>query len=100
MPAHVPVRLYWSATVYDRATHGLIRELPWSSRSSNTPGLQRNADGSTEIFFGPAAPDGRQANWIPTRAGGQFEVLFRFYGPERPLFDKSWRLPDIEKRAA
>jgi hypothetical protein len=100
VPAHVPVRLYWSATVYDRTTHALIRELPWSSRSSNTPGLQRNADGSVEIAFGPAAPEGRQANWIPTRAGGGFEVMFRFYGPERPLFDKSWRLPDIEKRGA
>jgi hypothetical protein len=22
---------------------------------------------------------------------------FRFYGPEKPLFDKSWKLPDIEK---
>jgi hypothetical protein len=98
VPDRVPVRLYWSATVYDRETHALIRELPWSSRSSNTPGLQRNADGSVEIVFGPAAPDGRQANWVPTRAGRGFEVMFRFYGPERPLFDKSWRLPDIEKR--
>jgi len=24
-------------------------------------------------------------------------VLFRFYGPEKPLFDKTWQLPDIEK---
>jgi len=23
--------------------------------------------------------------------------LFRFYGPENPLFDKTWVLPDIEK---
>jgi hypothetical protein len=26
-----------------------------------------------------------------------FEALFRFYGPEKPLFDKTWKLPDIEK---
>ena len=38
VPANAPVTLYWSATAYDRATHGLIRNLPWSSRSSNTPG--------------------------------------------------------------
>lgn len=100
VPANVPVRLYWSATVYDRETHALIRELDWSSRSSNTPGLRQNSDGSVDVFFGPAAPAGRQANWVPTRAGGQFEVLFRFYGPERPLFDKSWRLLDIEKLTA
>ena len=28
---------------------------------------------------------------------GQFEVLFRLYGPEKPFFDKTWKLPDIEK---
>ena len=27
----------------DRATHTLIRDMPWASRSSNTPGLQSNA---------------------------------------------------------
>ena len=24
-------------------------------------------------------------------------MLFRLYGPEKPLFDKTWVLPDIEK---
>jgi hypothetical protein len=23
--------------------------------------------------------------------------LFRFYGPEKPMFDKTWKLADIEK---
>ena len=32
VPANAPVKLYWSATVYDRATHALIRDQPWSSR--------------------------------------------------------------------
>ena len=31
----------------------------------------------------------------PDQAGGRFEVLFRLYGPEKPLFDKTWMLPDI-----
>lgn len=30
-------------------------------------------------------------------AGGKFEVFFRFYGPEKPLFEKTWVLPDIEQ---
>ncbi len=25
------------------------------------------------------------------------EVLFRFYDAEKSLFDKTWKLPDIEK---
>jgi hypothetical protein len=24
-------------------------------------------------------------------------VLFRFYGPQPPLFNKTWQLPDITK---
>jgi hypothetical protein len=97
VPASAPVKLYWSATVYDRATHALIRDQKWSSRSSNTPDLQRNADGSVNTYFRPKAPEGKESNWIPTSADGKFEVLFRFYGPEKPLFDKTWKLPDIEK---
>src|SRR6202012_913187 len=46
VPKDPPVRLYWSATVYDRATHALIRDMPHSSRSSLSPGLQTNVDGS------------------------------------------------------
>jgi hypothetical protein len=34
---------------------------------------------------------------VPTNPAGGFEVLFRLYGPEQPLFDKTWVLPDIER---
>jgi hypothetical protein len=88
---------YWSATVYDRATHAFIRDARRLSRSSQTPGLQKNTDGSAEVFFGPNAPAGKETNWVPTNANGQFEVLFRFYGPEKALFEKAWKLPDIER---
>jgi hypothetical protein len=97
VPAKAPVRQYWSATAYDRVTHAFIREMERFSRSSQNPDLRTNADGSVDIFFGPRAPAGKESNWIPTRAGGRFEVLFRFYAPDKPLFDKTWVLPDIEK---
>jgi hypothetical protein len=96
VPANAPVKQYWSATAYDRATHALIRDMQRASRSSQIPELQKNADGSVDIYFGPKAPDGKESNWVPTKAGGQFEVLFRLYGPEKPLFDKTWKLSDIE----
>jgi hypothetical protein len=100
VPPNAPVNQYWSATIYDRATHGLIRDMPRSGRGSQSAGLQQNADGSVDIYFGPKAPAGKGPNWVPTNPGGQFEVLFRFYGPEKPLFDKTWKLPDIERVAA
>jgi hypothetical protein len=97
VPAKAPVTQYWSATAYDRATHALIRNMPSASRSSQSAGLQKNVDGSVDIFFGPKAPKGKESNWVPTSADGRFEVLFRFYGPKKALFDKTWRLTDIVK---
>ena len=50
-----------------------------------------------DIYFGPTAPAGKESNWVPTKPGRQFEVLCRFYRPEKALFEKTWKLPDIEK---
>jgi len=38
---------------------------------------------------------GLESNWVPT--GEDFFLLFRLYGPDQPLFDKTWRLGDVEK---
>ena len=98
VPANAPVNQYWSATAYDRATHALIRNLPWPSRSSQTRGLQKNAGRFGEYLHrDKSSARARTANWLPTSANGNFEILFRFYGPEKPLFDKTWRLPDIQE---
>jgi len=50
-----------------------------------------------DIFFGPTAPADRESNWVPTDPEGRFEVLARFYGPKKLLFDKTWKLNDVEK---
>jgi hypothetical protein len=97
VPANAPVTQYWSMTVYNRATHAFIRNAPWVGRSSQTPGLQKNGDGSVDLYFGPAPPAAGDSNWVPTDADGRFEVLARFYGPKKPLFDKTWKLTDIER---
>jgi hypothetical protein len=53
-------------------------------------------DGTIDIYFGEKAPAGLESNWIPT-AGKDFFLLFRLYGPEEAYFDKSFKLPDVEK---
>jgi hypothetical protein len=96
VPANVPVEQYWSPTAYDRETHALIRNMPRASRSSQIADLQKNADGSVDIFLGLKAPKGRDTNWIPTDAKRDFELMFRLYAPTKALFDKTWMLPDAE----
>jgi hypothetical protein len=95
VPPDVPVQRYWSVTVYDRATHALIRNLPYSSRASQT--ATKNGDGTVDVFFGPKAPARKDANWVPTSPAGKFELLFRAYGPEKAFFEKTWQLPDVER---
>ncbi len=97
VPANAPVNQYWSATVYDRATHAFIRNASRAGRSSQSPGIQKNADGSVNLYFGPKAPASKESNWVPTNPNGGFEVLFRFYGPGKALFDKTWKMGDVEK---
>jgi hypothetical protein len=97
VPPEPPFELYWSATVYDRETHGLVRDVPRASRGSNSPEIEMNADGSVDVWFGPQAPQGKEGNWVPTRADRGFELLFRIYGPKKSFFDKEWVLPDVER---
>ena len=95
LPANVPVKLYWSVTVYDSETHALVPGMKYSSRASTTQGLQKNPDGSVDIYFGAKAPEGKESNWIPTDASRKFELLARFYGPEKPFFEKAWKMGDV-----
>jgi hypothetical protein len=95
VPADPPVTRYWSATVYDRKTHVFLRDQDRLSCASNDQGVQHDADGSTTVYFGPHPPPAGKANWVPTLPGRGFEVMFRLYGPQPALFDKTWTLPDI-----
>jgi hypothetical protein len=100
VPPNVPVDQYWSITAYDRQTHALIKNMPRASRSSQIPELQRNADGSVDIYAGPAAPSGKESNWVPTDPARKFELMARFYAPKKEFFEKKWILPDVEKVSA
>jgi hypothetical protein len=97
VPPNVPVEQYWSVTAYDRETHALIKGVDHASRASNSPEVMKNGDGSVDIFFGPKAPSGKEANWVPTNPSRRFELMFRLYAPTKALFDKLWTLPDIEE---
>jgi hypothetical protein len=43
-------------------------------------------DGSVDLYLGPNPPAGFENNWIST-SGRDFFLFFRFYGPEKAVFD-------------
>jgi hypothetical protein len=99
VPPGVPIDQYWSLTAYDRDTHALIKNLDRASRASNSTDVNKNGDGSVDLYLGPKAPAGQESNWIPTDPARKFELMFRLYGPKKEFFAKVWTLPDVEKVA-
>ena len=98
LPASVPAKDFWSLVVYDPQTRSMLQTPRTSSPSlsSQGRGVRSNEDGSIELFFGPAAPEGKSDNWIQTVPGKGWFAILRLYGPLQPWFDKSWRPGEIE----
>ena len=98
VPPNPPAQQFWSVTLYDIDTRGLVQNKEQiADRNPRQPGLVKNADGSVDLYFAPAAPKGFEHNWIPTTPGRSWFAWFRLYAPLEPYFDKTWPLPDIEK---
>jgi hypothetical protein len=97
VPPNPPAKNFWSFTihdVYDRV--GIDNKTKLADISSRQEVLQKNEDGSVDLYFGPEAPAGKESNWLQTNPGQAWFAYFRFYGPLEPYFDRSWKLPDIE----
>jgi len=96
LPAGIPVKLFWSVTVYDAETaSGIDNGQPFPSINAMdrpTP----NADGSIDIYFGPKSP-GSGKPWLATIPGKGFFVILRLYGPTKAFYDQAWKPDDVEK---
>ena len=96
LPPKIPARIFWSMTLYDAEnSSGLANGQPFPSLGSRDKPAQ-NADGSTDLYFGPKPPEGKQSNWLATVPGKDYFVILRLYGPAESAFDKSWRPGDIK----
>jgi hypothetical protein len=75
---------------------GLANGQPFPSLGSRDK-LVQNADGSTDLYLGPKALQGKEANWLATVSGKGYFAIIRLYGPTEAAIDKSWKPGDIEK---
>lgn len=97
IPANVPAKKFWAVDVYDATTGTFIRESPVVGIDSYDQALKRNADGTVDVYFASTPLEGQESNWIMTKEGRPFFIMFRFYGPETRAIDGSWALNDIEQ---
>ena len=81
LPAPIPAANFWSLTLYDALTaSGLDNGQPFPSLNSHDHPTV-NADGSVDLYVGPTAPPGKEANWLRSVPGKGYFVILRLYGP-------------------
>lgn len=96
LPPNIPAAIFWSATVYDPLTgSGLDNGQPFPSLNTMDKPVQ-NADGTTDIYFGPKSP-GQGKNWLRTVPDKGFFVILRLYGPTKAFFEQTWKPDDIAR---
>jgi hypothetical protein len=97
LPKDVPAANFWSLTLYEAENACLLANgQPFPSLGSRDKPVQ-NADGSTDLYLGPKAPEGKQGNWLATVAGRGYFAIMRLYGPTEKALNKSWKPGDVEK---
>jgi hypothetical protein len=97
IPANAPAKDFWALDVYDARTAGFIREAKVVGLDSYDQQMKKNPDGSVDLYFAPQPPSGHESNWISTQVGQPFFTMFRIYGPQQAMVDRSWVLNDIER---
>ena len=97
VPPNVPMESFWSFTLYDNQTRSELQtDYQFPGIDSNKKDLLKNADGSYDIYFGFKAPKGKETNWLQTVPGKGWNMLWRIYGPNKPWYDKSWKIGNPE----
>lgn len=91
-----PVKAFWSITTGSAKTRLMVANPEHKYSVSSHSHLQTNADGSTDIYLGPTAPAGHQANWLPT-PNGDVMLWLRMYEPTKSALDGGWTPPAIKE---
>ena len=97
VPANPPAEDFWSFTLYDNQTRSMLQtDKQFPALGSSDASVVQNEDGSTDIYFGPKPPKGKEGNWLQTMPGKGWNTVMRLYGPLEPWFDKTWRPGEID----
>src|ERR1700676_3238543 len=92
-----PGKNFWSVVVYDNQTRSELQtDQQFPTVGSEKEGVVTNPDTSADVYFGPTAPVGHEANWVQTIPGKGWNILLRLYGPLQPWYEKTWRPGEIE----
>ncbi len=97
LPGDVPAEKFMSVVLYDSQTRSMLQTgQRFPNKNNKRDKLITNDDESIDLYFGPEAPKGKEANWIQTVPKKGWFCLLRLYSPTEAWFDKTWRPGEIE----
>jgi hypothetical protein len=99
LPKDAPAEKFISIVVYDSQTRSQLQTSQPFPRYNNVRDKDKvivNDDGSVDLYFGPKAPAGKEANWLQTVPDKGWFILLRLYSPTEAWFGKTWRPGEIE----
>ncbi|MGN8119097.1 DUF1254 domain-containing protein [Labrys sp. 22185] len=88
VPAHVPVKDFWSVSVYN--PKGFFEKNAYNAYSINSITAKKSADDSVTIQFGGC--DGKVPNCLPIVEGWNYTT--RLYRPEQSIVSGTWKVPE------
>jgi hypothetical protein len=95
----IMVRYFWSVVAVDSVKFQVIDNPLKRYLLNNQSNLQSNTDGTLTLIFADKLPDGMpQANWLPTPTGQNYNLTFRFYGPNDAVESGQYFPPPLVKK--
>jgi hypothetical protein len=91
MPADVPVRAFWSVTVYDE--RGYL--LPGPTEGVAVRGTADT--GPRRIVVAAQRPSDPEVAWLRAPDSGGFRLLMRLYWPQQSVLDGQWAFPPVTR---
>lgn len=94
-------RYFWSVTALDSVKFQVIENPLKRYRLSSYSKVQPNKDGSLTIWFADKQPEGvpqTNWNWLPTPAGQDYNLTFRFYGPRENVVSGGYFPPPLVRK--
>ena len=88
VPADVPVKAFWSISVYNK--EGFFGKNKQNAYTVNNVTGNKNKDGSTTVYLGACEDEKYNCLPLPDK-GSYYEV--RMYAPEQSILDGKWHFP-------
>lgn len=92
-----PVDAFWSITMYDEEGFQVANPINRFA-IGDRDALKFAPDGSLTIYIQHTNPGGdKEANWLPSPAGGIIGITMRLYAPKTPALDGRWNPPAVRR---